>query len=112
MTSTGYITAHLWNSGDVAISGPILPLNTWTHIGYTYSYSDGLHLYINGVIYSSTGSFTYTASGVPMYMLLGSDGGGTSCSPGYGGPFTGALDEFYLYTREITASEVQKLANP
>ncbi|CAM4753814.1 unnamed protein product [Rotaria magnacalcarata] len=112
MTSTGYITAHLWDGGDVAINGPILPLNTWTHIGYTYSYSDGLQLYINGVIYSSTGSFTYTASGVPMYMLLGNDGGGTSCSPGYGGPFTGALDEFYLYTREITASDVQKLANP
>ncbi|CAF3357781.1 unnamed protein product [Rotaria socialis] len=112
MNSTGLLSAHLWNGHDITATGSIIPLNSWTHIGYTYSYSNGLRLYINGNLYSFTGSFIFTASGVPMHMILGSDGGGTNCAPGYGGPFTGALDEFYLHTREITASEVQKLANP
>ncbi|CAM2719231.1 unnamed protein product, partial [Rotaria socialis] len=40
------------------------------------------------------------------------DSGGTSCSPGYGGAFTGALDEFYLYNRELTAAQIYALANP
>ncbi|CAF3320413.1 unnamed protein product [Rotaria socialis] len=112
MNSTGLLSAHLWNGHDITATGSIIPLNSWTHIGYTYSYSNGLRLYINGNLYSFTGSFIFTASGVPMHMILGSDGDGTNCAPGYGGPFTGALDEFYLHTREITASEVQKLANP
>ncbi|CAM4952174.1 unnamed protein product [Rotaria socialis] len=112
MDSAGTLSAHLWNGHDITATGSIIPLNSWTHIGYTYSYSNGLRLYINGNLYSFTGSFIFTASGVPMHMILGSDGGGTNCAPGYGGPFTGALDEFYLHTREITASEVQKLANP
>ncbi|CAF4863461.1 unnamed protein product, partial [Rotaria magnacalcarata] len=31
---------------------------------------------------------------------------------GYGGPFTGALDEFYIYSRELTAAQILALANP
>ncbi|CAF3930044.1 unnamed protein product [Rotaria sp. Silwood1] len=112
MTSSGQLTANLWNGGAMSTNGPTLSLNTWTHIGYTYSYSNGIKLYINGNYQSTTGSFHFSASGVAMYIRLGSDGGSTSCTPGYGGQFTGALDEFYLYKRELTASEIWALANP
>ncbi|CAF2540864.1 unnamed protein product [Rotaria sp. Silwood2] len=40
------------------------------------------------------------------------DSGRTVCSPAYGGVFTGALDEFYLYRSELTAAQVLALANP
>ncbi|CAM4773690.1 unnamed protein product [Rotaria magnacalcarata] len=111
-TSSGVLTANSWMGNAVGATGPTLTLNTWTHIGYTYSTANGVRLYINGNLYSSTGSFTFSASGAPMLIRLGGDGGGTSCSPGYGGAFTGALDEFYLYNRELTAAQIWALANP
>ncbi|CAF3450355.1 unnamed protein product [Rotaria socialis] len=68
MTSTGLLSANLWNGGNVGVNGPILPLNSWTHIGYTYSTTNGIQLYINSTLYATSGSITFSASGVPMYM--------------------------------------------
>ncbi|CAF3145187.1 unnamed protein product [Rotaria socialis] len=73
INSTGSLKACLWNGGNVILSGPILPLNSWTHIGYTYSAINGIQLYINGTLYSTTGSITFSASGVPMNIILGSE---------------------------------------
>ena len=112
MTSSGNIMANLWNGGPVPSSGPVLPLNIWNHIGYTYSFTNGIRLYVNGSLYSTTGSFTYSASNALAQILLGGCGSGSSCTPGYGGPFTGALDEFFLYSRELTAAQILALANP
>ncbi|CAF3071697.1 unnamed protein product [Rotaria sp. Silwood2] len=63
MTSSGNIIANLWNGGPVATRGPILPLNTWNHIGFTYSLTNSVRLYINGTIYSTSGPIFYVASG-------------------------------------------------
>ncbi|CAF1411388.1 unnamed protein product [Rotaria sordida] len=113
MSSTGNINVRLWNSGALGVSGPVLALNSWTHIGYTYSSTNGIRLYINGTQFVTTGASSFTASGSPMYIVLGNDDGRTSlCSPGFGGSFNGAMDEFYLYRRELTASQVLALANP
>ncbi|CAF2828970.1 unnamed protein product [Rotaria sp. Silwood2] len=113
MTSSGQLVANNWNGSNVATNGPIISLNTWIHIGYTYSTTNGIRLYINGTQYSTTGSFTFSGSGVPMRIILGGNGGRIfSCSPSYGGAFTGALDEFFLYRRELTAGQVWALANP
>ncbi|CAF4923209.1 unnamed protein product, partial [Rotaria sp. Silwood1] len=112
MTSSGQLVANCWIGSNIATNGPILSLNTWTHIAYTYSTTHGIRLYINGNQYSTTGGFTFSGSGVPMRFVLGGDSGRTYCSPAYGGVFTGALDEFYLYRRELTAAQVLALANP
>ncbi|CAF5085610.1 unnamed protein product, partial [Rotaria magnacalcarata] len=110
MNSSGNIIANLWNGGPVATVGPILPLNAWHHIGFTYSSTNGVCLYINGTLYSTSGSFSYSASnGLATICLAGNFGIG--CSPGYGGSFTGALDEFFLYSRELASSEIFTLAN-
>jgi hypothetical protein len=111
-TSSGNIMANLWNGGPVAASGPILPLNSWNHIGYTYSSTDGIRLYVNGTLYSTSGVFTYAASGALAQIVLAGDLGLNGCSPGYGGSFTGAVDEFYIYSRELTAAQILALANP
>ncbi|CAF4553452.1 unnamed protein product, partial [Rotaria sp. Silwood2] len=47
MQSTGRLYANSWSGGGVSLTGPIVPLNTWTHIGYTYSSTNGVRLYIN-----------------------------------------------------------------
>ncbi|CAF3467510.1 unnamed protein product [Rotaria socialis] len=83
MNSSDNIIANLWNGGPVTTPDPILPLNAWHHIGFTYSST-------NGVCFSSFGM---------------------GCSPGYGGSFTGALNEFFLYSRELASSEIFTLAN-
>ncbi|CAF1404866.1 unnamed protein product [Rotaria magnacalcarata] len=71
MTSTGQIVANCWSGIGVTTNGPIVPMNIWTHIGYTYSINNGLRLYINGSQYSATSAFTFVASGVPMSIVLG-----------------------------------------
>jgi hypothetical protein len=111
MTSNGSVSANLWNGAGKNALGPVLPLNSWTHIGYTYSTTNGIRLYINGTQYSTTGGFTYAPSGPFMRLALASYVGITGCWPNYWGLFTGALDEFYLYSRELTASQILALAN-
>ncbi|CAF4022599.1 unnamed protein product, partial [Rotaria sp. Silwood1] len=112
MQSNGKLYANSWRGAGVSLAGPILPLNTWTHIGYTYSSTNGVRLYIDGILHSSTGAFTFSSARQSVPIVLGGDAGQTGCSPSYGGAFTGALDEFYLYRRELTVSEIWSLANP
>ncbi|CAF3639678.1 unnamed protein product [Rotaria socialis] len=111
-TSTGVLTVNSWMDGPVGALGPLLTLNTWTHIGYTYSPSNGIRLYVNGELYSSSVPFTFSAPGAPVTITLGTDNGETGCTPGYGGAFVGALDEFYLYNVELTAAQIWTLAHP
>ncbi|CAM4791846.1 unnamed protein product [Rotaria magnacalcarata] len=112
MTSSGNIMANLWNGGPTLASGPVIPLNSWTHVGYTYSSGNGLRLYVNGNLYSTSGAIAFSASGALATIVIAGNAGLNSCSPGYGGPFTGALDEFYIYSRELTAAQILALANP
>jgi hypothetical protein len=110
--SNGQIMLNLWNLTPITVSGPILVLDTWTHIGYTYSASNGIRLYVNGTYNSTSGAFTYAAAGSAVGMTLGSYRGNNGCSPFYGGDFNGILDEFYLFSRELSAAEIWALANP
>ncbi|CAF1612999.1 unnamed protein product [Rotaria magnacalcarata] len=112
MTSNRQLAANFWTGSSISTNGSIISLNTWTHIGYTYSTSNGIRLYINGVQYSTTGPFMSNTHSMPMSIILGGDAGHTVCSPGYGGAFTGAIDEFYVYRRELNATEIWALANP
>ncbi|CAF1326008.1 unnamed protein product [Rotaria sordida] len=73
-TSSGQLNAVGWmGSSNVIANGPILTLNTWTHIGYTYSSTNGIRLYINGNLYSSSGAFTFSALGSPVPIIIGGD---------------------------------------
>ncbi|CAF4015453.1 unnamed protein product [Rotaria sp. Silwood2] len=92
------------------IYGPFVTVNTWTHISVTYSQINGLRLYVNGVYYGSSGSFTFSASGRIMYLALGymSSCGSNIINAGY----QGLVDEVYVHSREISQSEVSALANP
>ncbi|CAF3026912.1 unnamed protein product [Rotaria sp. Silwood2] len=111
-TMCGQLNANIWNGTNITSYGPILTLDTWTHVGYTYSYPNGIRLYINGSLYSTTGIVSFVTSTTPLYMKIGGTDPSTfHCSPYYGGQFNGALDEFHLYNRELTASEIFDLAN-
>jgi len=115
LTSSGQIAINSWNGNNVPITGPVVPLYTWTHIVATYSSTNGESLYVNGTLWASVGAYSFAAGGVPMTITLGSSLLGTGvCNTGtiQMGQFYGSLDEFYVYARELTASEVSALARP
>ncbi|CAF1321312.1 unnamed protein product [Rotaria magnacalcarata] len=114
-TSSGNVGVQGWNYSSVSITGPVVTTNVWTHLAVTYGPSDGLRLYVNGAQYgSASGSYTYQAAGTTVSLLLGSSLSGLACASGVitMGQYNGYIDEFELYSRELSAANVYSLANP
>lgn len=114
-TSTGTISTQSWNAGQVNINGPSIVTNVWTHVAVTYSPTNGLRLYINGTQFgASSGAYGFTAANTPVTIALGSSRDGINwCSAGniVMDQYYGLMDQFQLYSRELTASFVATLAN-
>ncbi|CAF1094592.1 unnamed protein product [Adineta steineri] len=107
------IVQMMTNTSYVAISYSTLSLTDFTHIVQTWSSTNGLRLYINNVLVGSIAATTYqTASSWVNYVTLGGClNGCMSCTtlPGnqvLPGPFAGVVDDFRVYSREVTASDV------
>ncbi|CAM4802336.1 unnamed protein product [Rotaria magnacalcarata] len=113
-SSNGSIVSQTWNGNTFVVIAPIPPINSWTHIVQTWSSTNGLRLYINGGLYGSVNVPVFAAGGASMCVLLGNSGLGINCQTGQilMGPYSGAIDEFYVYNRELLASEVCPLAHP
>ena len=109
LSSSGQLIAFSHSGGLISAAGPMLQANIWTHASVTYSISNGLRLYINGTLYTSTIPFSYLASSRLNYLFLGNPLTGTGCS-GKHGQYVGVVDEFRLYSRELSASDVRILA--
>lgn len=116
LTSAYRVVAQNWNlTGVVPVTGPIIPVLTWTHIVTSYSSTNGVRLWVNGTLIGSTGPFYYSPSNVPNTVTLGSSLAGINgCATGdiVKGQFYGMMDELRIYSRELIASEVLALANP
>jgi len=112
--SSGSLIAQVkTNTSNVAISYPNLPLNSFTLIVQTWSSTNGLRLYINSNLVGTAVATTYwAASNWVNYVTLGGClSGCSSCSTAPGnrispGPFKGAVDDFRVYSRELTADDV------
>lgn len=115
-SNTGRICGQGWNGNIVAITGPAAVTNVWTHVVLTYGSANGIRLWINGAQYgSASGAFTYGAAGYPVTTILGSSLNGTgicATSAITMGQYSGYMDEFQLYSRELSASDISALANP
>ena len=110
LVTTSYNGSHC-----VATSGPIILPQRWTHVAFTYSLANGLRLYVNGTLFNSTSPFSYGSSNVKMYLTVGATGFNVSIccgNPSANNQYYGSLDEFRLYSRELTSDEVLCLANP
>lgn len=99
-----------------------MSLNVWTHIAVTYSPSNGMALYTNGVLRDFTGQFDsfpsvlYTTT---PYMTVGNPGTSNSIpacttntpalSPA---AYRGSIDELRIYSRELTDDDICSLYNP
>ena len=115
-TAAGQIAINSWNRSNVPVTGPIVALNSWTHVAATYSSTNGERLYVNGTQSgSASGGYIFSAGLVPMTITLGSTllGQGV-CNSGtiQSAQYHGSLDELRVYARELTAAEVAALADP
>lgn len=105
-TNTSFIVASYFR----------LPLNEFSHVVQTWSITNGVRLYVNGVLISSAVANNYVGtSNWVNYLTLGSCLiGCTNCSATPGnqisqGPFAGAVDQFQVFSREITANDACNL---
>ena len=119
LTSSGRIVIQSWSSTSggtlVSLTGPALFTNIWTHIVYTYNPANGMRLYLNGILFQQSSAFSSMGSGSSNYVYLGNFPL-TTCTQTSGiisaTQYYGIVDEYYLYARELTATEITTLANP
>jgi hypothetical protein len=98
------------SKNDAAIlSTDTLVANTWTHVAVTYSATQGIKLYHNGVLVSSDdgvgGTISYNSSKIPAYRFC--VGGIGSIGNHY---WKGMLDEVRLYNYALKADKIAELA--
>jgi hypothetical protein len=109
--SNGSIGAQVLTSSATVVtaSGPILPVSSlWALVVQTWSSTNGLKLYVNNTLVSSVAASTFLASGTASnYLTLGTClSGCSSGSIGTLGPFTGAIDDWRIYSRELKSSDI------
>jgi hypothetical protein len=109
-TEVGQISFYT-NGALYQITGPFVYTMQWTHIIYTFSSTNGQTMYVNGVQFARTGAVSFSSSGTIDWLTIGYNFGGCTPSPITGGYYLGAIDEFYVYRRELTASDAYSLAN-
>ena len=129
-TSSGQIVGQLLkdfgaccpvNQYTANVGGPIIPVNTWTHIALIYASDNGLALYINGTLVDITSAFDSFPStsgdfSVAPYLTVGNPkttGSNPSCVGGTpsvtANPYQGIIDELRIYSRALTNDEICSL---
>jgi hypothetical protein len=124
LTSSGALVAQLMiNTAAVnPTQGPVVPANTWTHVVVIYGPTNGMRIYINGQLNSVSpiSAMTTNPYNSPLFITLGNNSplgpsallncrnGSIPVTPG---AYTGAIDDFRLYSRELNSEEICVLAN-
>ncbi|CAF0796535.1 unnamed protein product [Adineta steineri] len=112
-SSSGQIVGASYDGTVKNVVGPVVSINAWTHVTTTFSTTNGVRLYVNGSLINSTGTMAYSASGAVNTLTLGNPRvTGCATKSIVPGTFYGYLDEFRLYSRELSAADVTTLANP
>jgi len=81
-------------------SGSDLSLNTWQHIAATWD-GTNIKFYINGELDRTQSASKTMDSGTNTFMV--------AHSPEYNRPYAGAIDELYVYNRNLNDTEIFQL---
>ncbi|CAF0929363.1 unnamed protein product [Adineta steineri] len=115
-TTQGQIQAQSQSSkGFINVLGPSISTYVWTHIAQTYSSTNGISLYINGSLFNRSASINYRSGCAPLTVRLGNSFTtvNQTClnTTSQGGQYIGWMDEFRVYSRELSSSDVQTLSS-
>ncbi len=118
--NTGYLTIQTWsNNGLYTITSTaiMLSLNVWSHVSMTYSLTDGIRLFINGLLVGNNNNDTlnsYVASGEMVTITVGTCLQPNTCAFNQTkivpSQFRGKIDELKIFSRELSINEVFQLA--
>lgn len=119
---TNRLVAHFPNSTAdgtaVTVLGPEMPLNNWVHVAVTWSIQNRAQLYTSGYLQGSDSRVDYLSNtrggnnSLPMTVTLGKYQGTTANFCGViddvntSVSFMGSLDEMYIFTRELSRTEI------
>jgi hypothetical protein len=108
LDANGNPVAQSWTgAASTAASADPVTAGTWTHIAQTWSPTGGLRLYVNGVLKATNPQATFAPSNAPDYVTLGSQGaGGGACTGALNAAFAGSVDDFKVWGRELSATEI------
>jgi hypothetical protein len=115
--SNGSLVAQVLTSSNyVDVLYSSLQPMSFSHVVQTWSSTSGLRLYVNSALVGSIAASTYLGTSTWVNYLAVGDclSGCVSCFAGVGnqiasGPFAGAVDDFRVYSRELTANDVCNL---
>ncbi|CAF2620043.1 unnamed protein product [Rotaria sp. Silwood2] len=115
LTANLSLVAQVFNGTIQSLLGPSISLNTWYHVVQTWSPTNGLRLYVNRQMRNLPLATTFTASNESItYVTLGNGLPSSEiCPQGILNstiPFTGAIDDFRVYSRELTSVDIDKNA--
>ena len=103
----GYLTIQtlsLYGIYSATYNYSLLPLNTWTHVCMTYSSTNGIRLFVNGLLVISNNVFTdYKASSDRCTITIGT-------SLNQNAQFHGMIDDLKIFSRELNSIEIQQFA--
>ncbi|CAF1506487.1 unnamed protein product [Adineta steineri] len=113
-STNGTVMAQIFNgTGFVAVTDATHSVATsvWSHLVQTWSSTNGIRLYINNVLVASNliSAGSYSGSGLPPYITLANSlSAPSSC---FGNqvtamPFQGDIDDFRVYSRELSTNDV------
>ena len=106
----GSIVAQILSSSAESVFGPAVSVSsTWHHIVQTWSATNGLRLYIDNVLAASRPSvITYSASSASNYVRLANRPNNACLYGGIGlqNAYSGEIDDFKIYSRELSKDDV------
>lgn len=109
--ANGHFVATGWDqtSGEVDAIDPAVATNgEWHQVISTWDPTNGLRLFVDGNLVSSTPQPDYAASGTAMYATLGIGAPACSNDQGY---LEGIVDDARIYSRVLLPADIQTIAN-
>jgi hypothetical protein len=107
--SSGKLRGYSWNGGGVSVAGTTnLAPGTWYHFANTWDATNGLRIFVNGVLENSTAQATYIASGISNSLYFGYSPGVCAGDTGW---FNGAIDDLRVYNYSLSSQEISQIYN-
>ena len=105
----GYFTATGWDtSGGVsAASTTLAATGQWNQVLTSWDATNGLRLFVNGILVASTPQSNYAAAGVPIYASIGLSNGACSSDQGF---LNGEVDDVRIYSRALAPSDIETIS--